>query len=69
MENKKRRSPRKYVDKGKIIALRKAGWKVKDIAEDVHLSQGKVYEVLRDWGDGKLETAEETDTEPKEDYA
>ena len=36
------------VDKGKIIALRNAGWKYKDIAEDVGCSEATVYSVLKE---------------------
>lgn len=34
------------VDTGKVLALRKAGWIVKDIAEDVGCSEATVYNIL-----------------------
>lgn len=34
------------VDTGKVLALRKAGWPVKDIAADVGCSEATVYNVL-----------------------
>ena len=36
------------VDKGRIIALAKAGWKRKDIAEDAKCSEATVYAVLKE---------------------
>lgn len=33
----------KYIDYGKILALYRAGWKVEDIAEDVHCGKSTVY--------------------------
>ena len=36
------------VDKGKIKALAKAGWKAEDIARDVKCSKWTVYQVLRE---------------------
>lgn len=35
------------VDKGKILALRRAGWKYKDIADEVHLSPQYVANIVR----------------------
>lgn len=37
---------RKRIDKGKIMALKKAGWKVKDIAEDMGLKESAVSNVI-----------------------
>ncbi len=34
------------MDTGKIVALRKAGWKVKDIAEEMGLTTSQVSNVL-----------------------
>lgn len=34
---------KKYIDYGKILALYRAGWKVEDIAEDVHCGRSTVY--------------------------
>ena len=45
-DKKKKRSVKKTIDKGKIIALKKAGWKVKDIAEDMGLEASAVSQVL-----------------------
>ena len=36
------------VDKGKILALAKAGWKKADIANDVKCSEATVYSVLKE---------------------
>lgn len=36
------------VDKGKILALAKAGWKKADIARDVKCSEATVYAVLKE---------------------
>lgn len=33
----------KFIDYGKILALYRAGWKVEDIAEDVHCGKSTVY--------------------------
>lgn len=35
------------VDTGKMLALRKAGWSVKKIAEELKVSEGSVYSYLR----------------------
>lgn len=37
---------RKRIDKGKIMALKKAGWKVKDIARDMGLKESAVSNVI-----------------------
>lgn len=37
---------RRRVDTGKVVALRKAGWKVKDIAEEMHLESRQVSNIL-----------------------
>lgn len=34
---------KQYIDYGKILALYRAGWKVEDIAEDVHCGRSTVY--------------------------
>ena len=51
-EEPKKRAPKQNaknaVDKGKILALAKAGWKRKDIAEDVKCSEATVYAVLKE---------------------
>lgn len=39
---------RKPVDRGRIKALRAAGWEMKDIAEDVGCAYGTVWKVLHD---------------------
>ena len=36
----------KYVDEGKVLALRKAGWKIHDIAWDMGISESAVCEAL-----------------------
>ena len=38
------------IDKGKIGALRRAGWSVKDIASDMRLSEETVTEVILNAG-------------------
>ena len=45
---KKEEAPRKPVDKGRIVALANAGWKVKDIAVDAKCSEATVYNVLKE---------------------
>lgn len=46
-EDKKKRGRKAIrVDTGKIVALRKAGWKVKDIAEEIGLTTSQVSNVL-----------------------
>ena len=35
------------VDTGKLMALRKAGWSVKKIAEELKISEGSVYNYLK----------------------
>ena len=37
---------REKIDTGKVIALRTAGWKIKDIAEEMGLAPGQVSKVL-----------------------
>ena len=44
--DKKKRSGKRNIDRGKILALKKAGWKVKDIAEDMGLEASTVSQVL-----------------------
>lgn len=44
--DKKKPRRRRDIDKGKILALKKAGWKVKDIAEDMGLEASTVSQVL-----------------------
>ena len=41
------------VDTGKMLALRKAGWSMKKIAEELQISEGSVYNYLK-----KLEAEE-----------
>ena len=41
------------IDKGKIIALYRGMWKIKDIAEDVGCSQGTVYKVVNEYKEKK----------------
>lgn len=65
----KKPAGKRPTDKGKVVALYKAGWKVKDIAEDVHASESTVYTVIKDWREGKFETTEEADTGTEEDFA
>ena len=36
------------IDKGKILALAKAGWKGSDIARDVKCSENTVYKILKE---------------------
>lgn len=45
---KKEETPRKPVDKGRIVALANAGWKVKEIAIDAKCSEATVYNVLKE---------------------
>ena len=45
---KKEEAPRKPVDKGRIVALANAGWKVKEIAIDAKCSEATVYNVLKE---------------------
>ena len=45
---KKEEAPKKPVDKGRIVALANAGWKVKDIALDARCSEATVYNVLKE---------------------
>jgi len=49
----------KKIDAGKVLALHKAGWKVKDIASELSCSDQTVYNALkeRDQADGKEENA------------
>ena len=47
-EEKKPAKKTVKVDKGRIIALAKAGWKRKDIAEDAKCSEATVYAVLKE---------------------
>jgi hypothetical protein len=65
----KKPAGKRPVDKGKVVALHKAGWTVKNIAGDITASEETVEEVLNDWREGRFETTEETETEPEEDYA
>ena len=46
-KEKKKATPKKKADKGKIWALREAGWTIKDIALDVGCSVGTVHRVLQ----------------------
>lgn len=39
------------VDVGKVKALRKAGWKIHEIADDMGITYSKVYRVLHEEGD------------------
>ncbi|MFV0529379.1 MAG: helix-turn-helix domain-containing protein [Lachnospiraceae bacterium] len=39
---------KKVIDRGKILALNKAGWKMKDIAEEVGASIASVCKVIRE---------------------
>ena len=39
---------KKPIDKGKIVALRNAGWVVKDIADEMRCSTQLVYKVLNE---------------------
>ncbi len=57
------------MDHGKIIALHKAGWKVKDIAGDMSISDVTVYNTLKKWKEGKIEATEEADTGTEKDIA
>ena len=41
-------SSRKRIDKGKIKALRKAGWSIQDIAEEEQLPESIIREVLNE---------------------
>ena len=45
-DKKKRSGKKRSIDRGKILALKKAGWKVKDIAEDMGLETSTVSQVL-----------------------
>lgn len=65
----KKPAGKRPVDKGKVVALHKAGWTVKNIAGDITASEETVNAVLQDWRDGKFETSEEADTGTEEDYA
>ena len=47
---------RRSIDKDKILALKKAGWKVKDIAEDMGLEAATVSQVL--WRENQKRIAE-----------
>ena len=47
---KEKKAPK--IDKGKVRALRTAGWKVKDIAGEMGCSAQAVYSVLKESGDG-----------------
>lgn len=47
---------RKKVDVGKLLALRKAGWTMKEIAEELHVSEATVCNYLK-----KRETRDEED--------
>lgn len=47
---------RKYIDYGKMLALYKAGWKIEDIADDVHCGKSTVYNYIAKLRkEGKLE--------------
>lgn len=39
---------RRYIDMGKVHALKDAGWSVKKIAEEMGVSQGMIYERLKE---------------------
>ena len=39
-----------YIDKGKVMALAKAGWKPADIAWDMRITEGEVRQVLAESG-------------------
>ena len=47
---KEKKQPK--IDKGKVRALRAAGWKVKDIAGEMGCSNQAIYNVLKEQGDG-----------------
>ena len=40
--------PRKKVDRGKVLALARAGWKNADIARDLECSEGIISKILRE---------------------
>lgn len=40
-------SKRKQVDTGKLLALRKAGWSMKKIADELGISEGSVFNYLK----------------------
>jgi hypothetical protein len=46
---KEKKQPK--IDKGKVRALRNAGWKVKDIAGEMGCSNQAIYNVLKEFGD------------------
>lgn len=39
---------KRYIDMGKVHALKDAGWSVKKIAEEMGVSQGMIYERLKE---------------------
>lgn len=54
--------PRRKLDVGKISALRKAGWTVKKIAEEMNCSEAAVYNVLNKMKAPELKPAEQSPT-------
>ena len=65
----KKPAGKRPIDKGKVVALHKAGWTVKNIAGDITASEETVEEVIKDWREGRFETIEEADTGAEENYA
>ena len=49
-EADKEQKPKKRaeIDRGKVAALRKAGWKVKDIAEEMQCTETTIYTILKE---------------------
>lgn len=47
-EPPKSKPAKKEIDRGKIVALRDAGWEVKDIAGEMHCSAQTIYNVLNE---------------------
>jgi len=53
-KEKKKGTPRRTVDYGKLLALRNAGWSLKKIAEEVHMTESGVSLAIRKAKEEKL---------------
>lgn len=50
-EEKPKGGARKKIDRGKLFALKKAGWSTKDIARELGCTEGTVYDIVSVEGD------------------